>query len=370
MTDFTLTEEQADLLESAERFCAERSPPEVVRRLMATERGYDIDVWEEIVGLGWLGIAVPEAHGGAGLGLAEVVPVAEQMGRRLLATPFDACTLAAQAILYGGTEAQAAALLPRLVGGEVMACALAEAGGVWNFSAPEAKARREGDGFILSGEKRFVPHADEATVLIVSARLDGAVVLLTVPRDAVPDGAITRDAVIDETKRSFTVRLDGVRVGEDTLMAPGRALAALDRLTLAGALLSAARGVGGTRAVIDLTTDYLRTRKQFGRLIGSFQALKHPVVDAFLAGETARSHLYGAAAAWGQQGSAEVATRMARASADAALSHAADRSIQFHGGFGFTYDCDAQLYRRAGVWEASQHGDAGSHRAALADLLL
>ena len=153
-------------------------------------------------------------------------------------------------------------------------------------------------------------------------------------------------------------------------ISPARAGAALQHIHLTANLLQSAEMCGGTQAVIDYTLDYLKTRVQFGALIGSYQALKHPTVDAYVAYEQARSHLYSAAHCFGEQGVGEIATRMAKAQADAAMSFAADRAIQFHGGFGFTYDCDAQLYRRRAIWHASQYGDGAYHKQKLADLLL
>jgi len=149
-----------------------------------------------------------------------------------------------------------------------------------------------------------------------------------------------------------------------------RTQATLNYIDLAANLLSAAEMVGGAQGVIDYTIEYLTTRKQFGKLIGSYQSLKHPTVDAFVEYEQARSHLYAAAHCFTEQGTGEIATRMAKAQADKAYSFASDRSIQFHGGFGFTYDCDAQLHRRRAIWHAAQFGDATWQRKKLADLLL
>jgi len=146
--------------------------------------------------------------------------------------------------------------------------------------------------------------------------------------------------------------------------------ATLNHIHLAANLLSAAELTGGCQSCIDYTVEYLGTRKQFGKLIGAFQALKHPTVDAFVDYQKSRSLLYTAAFNFGQQGEGEIAVRMAKAKAEEVASFAADRSIQFHGGFGFTYDCDAQLYRRRAIFHASQYGDARYHKRKLAELLL
>lgn len=363
--------DQATLLNVVTSFCANRSPMAKVRRLIEDETGHDPDVWREIVELGWLGIAIPEEHGGAGLGLAEVVPVMEQMGRYMLAGPFYSTTLAAQAVLAGGTDDQKRVLLPRLAGGTIATLALCEANDDWDLSNVASTATRTSNGVLqLSGSKRLVCDANAATHIIASVVFEGRPALVAFERSALAPAALRREIVIDETKRSYSLKLDRLEVPAEGLLDPERAATALQHIHLTANLLASAEMCGGTQSVIDYTLDYLSTRVQFGKVIGSYQALKHPIVDAYVGYEQARSHLYGAAHCFNEQGVGEIATRMAKAQADAAMSFAADRAIQFHGGFGFTYDCDAQLYRRRAIWHASQYGDAGYHKAKLADLLL
>ncbi len=364
------SEAQADLLEVATSFCREKSPVEKARKLLDDEKGYDPAVWNEIVALGWLGIAIPEEYDGAGLGLAEVAPVIEQMGRRLLAGPFCSSTLAAQALLAGGTEEQRKTFLPQIIAGEIATLALSEESGDWSLVHLKARAERAGDKFSLSGVKNFVWDASAARWIIASVLYEGEPALVMIECGALPDGALRREVIIDETRRSYELKLDGVDVPASALLDPAKARAALAHIHLAANLLAAAEMVGGTQAVIDYTIDYLQTRKQFGKLIGAYQGLKHPTVNAFTQYEQARSHLYAAAHCFNEQGTGEIATRMAKAEADKALSYAADRAIQFHGGFGFTYECDAQLYRRRAIWHASQYGDAAYHRRKLAELIL
>lgn len=365
------SEDQATLLDVATSFCAERSPMARVRRLIEDETGHDPAIWREIADLGWLGIAIPEAYGGSGLRLGEVVPVMEQMGRYMLAGPFFSSTLAAQALLAAGTEAQKQAVLPRIADGAVATLALCEPNDDWDLANISAAASLSGDGRLrLSGQKRLVCDAAAARYIIASVLFEGRPALVCFEAEQLSEGALRREVIIDETRRSYALTLDGLEVPADGLLDPARAEAALRHIHLAANLLAAAEMCGGTQAVIDYTLDYLRTRVQFGKLIGSYQALKHPIVDAYVGYEQARSHLYSAAHCFDEQGVGEIATRMAKAQADTAMSFAADRAIQFHGGFGFTYDCDAQLYRRRAIWHASQYGDAAYHKARLAELLL
>ena len=364
------TEEQIDMLGVAESFCREKSPMDKVRSLMTSETGYDADVWAEIGNLGWLAIAIPEEYGGVGLSMTEVVPAAEQMGRRMMHTPFVSTTLAAQAIIRGGTKTQKAEILPKIAEGTAATLALTEANGDWDLTNISATATPDKDGYALSGTKTFVADLIAAQWIITSVKLDGKVALAIIPKTSIPESAIRREIIIDETKRSYEVNLDRVLIGADDIMDPAKAEAALENIHLAANLLAAAELTGACQSCIDYTVEYLGTRKQFGKLIGAFQALKHPTVDAFVDYQKSRSLLYTAAFNFRKQGEGEIATRMAKSKAEESLSFAADRSIQFHGGFGFTYDCDAQLYRRRAIFHASQYGDARYHKQKLADLLL
>jgi alkylation response protein AidB-like acyl-CoA dehydrogenase len=363
------SEEQAELLEVAQRFAREKSPIDKVRALIDDETGHDPGVWAELAELGWLAIAVPEEFGGVGLTMAEVVPVVEQMGRSLMGGPFVSTTIAAQAVLFGGTEAQKNDLLPGVCGGNPATVALMEADGNWDLTAITCAATRDGDTLTLEGTKLLVTDAAAAEWLVVSVSLGGEAALVVVPKSALGADALTREVLIDETRRSYKVKLDGVTVPAANLLSGAPATQTLAHIEMVSSLLAAAEMCGGTASCIDYTVDYLKTRTQFGKLIGSYQALKHPAVDALLEYEAARSHLYAAAHSFGEQGEGEIATRMAKAQAATAMSFAADRAIQFHGGFGFTYDCDAQLYRRRAFWGDALHGDAAHQRKKLAELM-
>lgn len=363
------SEEQIELLDVATTFCRDKSPIDRVRKLMESDLGYDADIWAEIAALGWTAIAIPEADNGVGLTMAEVVPVVEQMGRHLMASPFVASTLAAQALIAGGTEAQRAEWLPKLAEGAIGTLALSEAHGDWDLLNITATAKVDGDSILLSGEKQFVLWAQSADVIIASVMLDGKPALVALTADDVA-GRLRRESIIDETKRSFAVSLDGLSVPRAALLDVARAASTLAHVEQAANLLQSAEMCGGAQSVIDYTVSYLQTRKQFGKIIGEYQALKHPTVDAYVDYEKARSHLYSAANSFSDQGMGEIAVRMAKAAADGTYSFAADRAIQFHGGFGFTHDCDAGLHRRAAIFHASQYGDAAWQRAKLAPLLL
>ncbi|MCH1569497.1 MAG: acyl-CoA/acyl-ACP dehydrogenase [Alphaproteobacteria bacterium] len=363
-----LSEEQAQLLEVAEAFCRDKSPVAQVRTLIEDDTGYDPTLWQEIAELGWLGIGVPENYGGIGLGMGELVPLVEHMGRNLMSTPFVPSILAAQALVRGGSETQKETHLPELAAGAAATLALCEDHADWDLQNLTAAAELKDGKLHLSGQKFLVLHAATAQIVIASVSLDGAPALVIIPGAELAE-RMRREKIIDDTQRAYALDLDALVLPEDALMPQDMATDTLAHIEQAASLLLAADMCGGAFACIDYTLDYLKTRKQFGKLIGSYQALKHTVVDAHQAYEKARSHLYSAAHVFGAQGEGDMAVHMAKAEAGEAYSFAADRAIQFHGGFGFTYDCDAQLYRRRAIMGCALHGDARYHRHKVADLM-
>lgn len=363
-----LSEEQAQLLDIAESFCRDKSPVDKVRALIEEEGGFDDAVWREIAELGWLGIGVPENYGGIGLGMGELVPLVEHMGRSLMNTPFVPTVLAAQALLRGGSEAQKEEFLPKLAAGSAASLAVCEDHADWNLENLTAAATRRNGKLVLSGKKYLVLHAAASDIVLASVALDGQAALVIIPADAL-DGRMTREKIIDDTQRAYALDLDGMALDEDHLLPMEMAADTLAHIEQVASLLLAADMCGGAFACIDYTLDYLKTRKQFGKLIGSYQSLKHTMVDAHQLYEKARSHLYSAAHVFGEQGEGEMAVHMAKAEAGEAFSFAADRAIQFHGGFGFTYDCDAQLYRRRAIMGCALHGDTRYHRRKIAELM-
>ena len=226
------------------------------------------------------------------------------------------------------------------------------------------------DGGTLQGGKSFVTDAGVAELFLVVVSGDEHT-LAVVERDALADSAITEQALIDLTKRAAKVDFSGVTPAA-IFRGEGVHSAIRDYLLL-GALLTAAEATGSAAACLATITDYLKTRKQFGKLIGSYQALKHPTVDIYCGLENARTYCYHAASLVAEEplsGEAEVACRMAKATATDLIEFAGDRSVQFHGGIGFTWDCDSMLYIRRAQWSRQLFGDALAHRTALAALLL
>ena len=363
------TDEQAMLLDAATAFCRDKAPIASVRAQLTTEHGFDRATWDEMVALGWSGIAVPERFGGSGLSLAEAATIAEPMGRRLFATPFASTQVFVHAALAGGSEAQQADWLARVAAGAIATTAVLEPEGDWTLAHVGASALRDGGALALSGTKTLVCDAAVADLLMATVSLDGAPALVVIERGELSASALRRDGAIDETRRAYTLALDGIRVPADRLIAGDAARAALRALSDASLLLASAEAAGGIAGALDLMVDYLNTRTAFGRKIGSYQSLKHTCAEILVGLERSRSHLYHAATLLAAGEDAEVALRMAKVESGETFAWAGDRAVQFHGGFGFTWDCDAQLFLRRAMFLQGVYGDGAHHRARLGELL-
>jgi acyl-CoA dehydrogenase len=368
--EIAFSEEEGLLAYSAYELLGKRSDFASVRRWLESDSGYDEGLYREIAELGWLGVAVPAQYGGAGLPLSALTAVVEAMGKHLFASPFLASTLAAQALLAAGSEPQRQRWLPQLVAGTAVGSVAAhEPGGSWALDHFEARAVRNGNKLQLSGEKAFALDAQHADFVICAVQLEDGPAFLLIERAALI-GRVRREGLIDERRRSARLQLNGLELGADALLDGGDVQAALATVQRCAWLLLAAEMAGGAEGVLALTVEYLKTRVQFGRPIGSYQALKHPMVEIMCALEQGRSLLYHAATAFERSGpEGEIALRMAKAQLGDTYARAVDRAVQFHGAIGFTYECHAQLFFRHAQWCQASFGDSLHHRRALADLL-
>jgi alkylation response protein AidB-like acyl-CoA dehydrogenase len=371
--NFAFTEEQQELRASARAFLAEVSSSERVRTAMASELGYDPQVWKRIGSeLGWPAAIVPEPYGGLGLGAVELVALAEAMGETLLCSPFFATVcLAAQAVLAAGTEEQKQRYLEPLAAGEVRAAlATAEPGLAHDEIA--LVARRDGDGYRLDGIKRYAIDGHSADWIVVSARAPGThgddgVSLFAVDGDS---AGLERRALptMDMTRRQAELRFSSVRVPESARLGEeGAGAAPLRRALDLGAVALAAESVGGAQRCLDLSVAYAKEREQFGRPIGSFQAIKHKCADMMVKVETARSAVYYAACAAAEQArDLPVAASLAKAYCSEAYYHCAAESIQIFGGVGFTWEYDPHLYFKRARASESLLGTPAWHRERVA----
>ena len=368
--DFGFSDEHEMLRQEARRLFAERCPISEVRRIADDAAGFDAALWKELGALGWVGLAIPERHGGAGLGSLPLALLLEEAGRRLVPSPLLASVLAAFAIEAGGGEAQQARWLPEIASGERIATlALYEPSGGFEAESVRATAEPAGGGFVLRGQKRFVLAGANANLVVAPCREPSGEIALFVVDLPASGASVQREIGVDPTRRTARIALDGVRVGREAKLDCGGA-AALERAHVRGFAALAAEMVGAADAALVMTRDYAIARKQFGRQIGFFQAVKHPIVDVMIGVELARNHALGAAAALDHApDDAEVPARMAKAQASDVFATAVRKGVQLHGGYGFTIDCDMHLYFKRALWSRATLGDGPYHRRRLAEAL-
>jgi alkylation response protein AidB-like acyl-CoA dehydrogenase len=360
-------EEQEELRRTVRSFLEQKSPETVVRRLMETERGYDDAVWRQMgEQLGLQGLAVPEEFGGSGFGFVELGVVLEEMGRRLVCAPFfSSAVLAAGALLHSRDEAAKKEWLPAIATGDLIATvALAEDSGRWDEEGITTRAVAVGDGWSLTGTKSFVTDGHVAGLLLVAARTDAGVSLFALRGDAA-GMARTPLTTLDLTRRQARIELTAAPatlVGDD-----GGAGPVLRRVLDLAAAGLAAEQVGGAQFVLEMATDYAKERVQFGRAIGSFQAIKHRCANMLTAVEIARSGAYHAiwCAAELNEELPEAAAIAKVCCSEAYLQVAAD-NIQVHGGMGYTYEHPAHLYFRRAKSTALLFGGPAHWREVLA----
>jgi alkylation response protein AidB-like acyl-CoA dehydrogenase len=356
-------EDHALLRDEARRWLTERCSKAWVRSFAQGEGADDTKLWRELAELGWLGLTSPESLGGSGLGFTHVVLLLEECGRALLPAPLLPQLLAGWVLERAGSREQCERWLPGLASGEERATlAHVEPAGSWLPAATTVERRATG----LFGEKAFVWGAPGCDLLFVPVR-DGSALRFTRIECSAPGVEVVPESPLDATRPSGRVRLDAVHVDDAALLPEPADVAFAELLPLACTAL-AAEMVGGADALLDMTAAYAATREQFGKPIGSFQAIKHPLVNVLIGVEQARSLVYSAAAAI-EAGApeAECLARMAKAQASDAYGFAASRAIQFHGGYGFTLDCDAHLYLKRALATRPAFGDAAFQRRWIAD---
>ncbi len=373
--DFGFSEEQEMLRDAAKRFLADNCPTTYVRKMMAHETAHDKEFWKKLVELGWPGLLIPEQYGGQGGSFLDMTVIAEEAGKALVPGPFfTAALLGAPLAIEGGTEEQKKDILPRMAKGEFIGTlALAEASGRFDAEGVQLKASKSGNDYTITGEKFFVPDAHVANAMAVAVRTGGSgekgITLLIVPTNA-PGVTITQLKTVDMTRRLCHVKFDNVKTS--TLLGKeGEGWPILRRvLDIATAALSAEM-VGTAQRALDMSVDYAKTRVQFGKPIGSFQAVKHKCVDMMVAVENARSLTY--YACWTvDEKTPEGATAvpMAKAYASDMAKNVTSEAIQVHGGIGFTWEHDMHLFHRRALAGEANLGNAPVHRESVARALL
>ncbi|MFQ5947773.1 MAG: acyl-CoA dehydrogenase family protein [Acidimicrobiia bacterium] len=376
--NFAFSEEQELLRETARRFLEDKAPSEKVRELMETDEGYDPALWSEVAQMGWQGMHIPEQYGGAGFSYLELIVLMEEMGRSLFPIPYlSSVVLGANAILVAGSEDQKNELLPGIASGErIAALAQVEASGRWDAEGIQLAAKEDGDEYVLSGTKLFVVDGHTADTVIVAARTsDGGG-----PEDGVSLFVVEADAsgierrrleTMDMTRKQAEITFEDVRVPALALLGEeGRGWPTLRRVLDLAAVALAAEQVGGAQKCLEMAVEYAKVRVQFGRPIGSFQAIKHKCADMLVQVESAKSAAYYAGwAASEDNEEVPVVAPLAKSYCSEAYFFAAAENIQIHGGIGFTWEHDAHLYFKRAKSSELMFGAPAYHRELLAQRL-
>ena len=363
--------EQQELGDAVRRFLADRAPVSRVRELMETPDGIDRQVWQQAgAQLGLQGIAIPEEYGGAGFSFAEQAIILEELGAALYGGPYLAsAVLAATALLSGSDEAARRELLPGIASGETVATlAVTEDDGSWDPAAVRltaAPTAPDGGGWILDGHKSFVLDGHTADLILVVAATGPGLSLFGVQAGA---AGLDRRVLptLDQTRKLARLEFRSVPAAR-LIGAPGEAGAVLARTLDVAAIALAAEQLGGAQRALDMAVGYAKTRHQFGRPIGSFQAIKHRCADLLLEVASLRSAVrYAAAAVAEDSAEVPVVAALAKAYASDVYFHVAAENIQIHGGIGFTWEHDAHLYFKRAKSSELFLGDASYHRERLA----
>lgn len=367
--NFGFTEEQGFLRDAVRKFVDDRCPMAEVRRLMGTPNAHSPELWKALAEQGSLGLLIPEEYGGAGLAWVDFVVVLEETGRTLMPSPLVSTALAAVALCEAGSPAQRSRWLPRFADGQAIGTlAVLEASDLQGSAGVHLAAESTGDIDVLQGEKRFVADAGCADVFVVAYRVGAALRLGLVRRDA-PGVRVLLVSNLDETKRSGTLVLDGVRIGPDDRLSNADAEATLEHLLDCGRVAVTAEGLGAAEAALALTVQYAKDRVQFGSPIGRFQGVKHRLADIWVDTESIKSLVY--YAAWSIDNRREQLPRYASL-AKAYLADAFTRigvdCVQLHGAVGYTIEYDIQLYLKRSKWLRPMFGDGDYHRDRLARL--
>ena len=371
---FRFTPEQTAIADSARRFLAEFATPQALHSYIETPTPMHQPLWDAMTQrMGWLGVAVPEHLGGAGLTAVELAILMQQTGAALAPVPLFATTaLAIPAILAAATPAQQADLLPPILAGAPATLCFTNPAGTPGCAGVTAELRRNGQNFRLTGAAGFVPHAEAARHLVIACRALGSVAEEDISLVALPASwpglHYTHHTTLDMTRPYSTIHFKNVDIPRHTILGePDAAGSALCQTLSFAAAMLAAEQLGGAERVLAMSLDHAKQRIQFARPIGSFQAIKHKLADMLLLVESARSAAYYAActAAEAPEHLAEAAS-IARAYCSEAFTNCTAEAIQIHGGMGFTWEHPAHLYFKRARASSTLLGDASYHREIVA----
>ena len=375
--DFNLNEEQDILRKTARDFFSKEYPKSLVRKMAEDEKGYTLDLWRKLADLGWVGLTLPQQYGGSEGTFLDLVVLLEEMGRACFLGPFfSTVVLGESTILEGGSEQQKGELLPKLASGEMIATlAVTEPSGKYTADGIKARPTRLDDQYIIEGTKLFVPDANVADSLIVAANSspggssEGSISLFLVNRNS-PGVVITLLKTIDGSKQCEVI-LNKVSVPVNCVVgAADKGWPVVRKVLQRAAVAQCAEMVGAAQQVLEMTVAYAKQRVQFGRPIGSYQAIQHRCVDMLAKAESCRLITYDVGWMISQGLPCDKELAMCKAWCSEALRDITTIGHQVHGGIGCMEDHDLPLYfKRAKAWELS-FGDGDFHREIIAQLLL
>lgn len=373
--NFGFTEEQEILRGEMRKFLDEHAPLEEVRRSAESGEGFSRDLWDRMAKLGWVGLTISPDHGGAGMDLVTAVVLLEEMGRSLFPSPILSQLLAARAIATAGDDDQKQRFLSSFAdGSRIGGIAVLEESDRYDPAGVALVAEADGRSERITGRKCFVSDALSADVFVVAYRSaagegPGGISLALVEKSA-PGVSVEDLPAVDVTKRVSNLVLDGVEVGHAArLGAQGAAWPVVADLLDVGAALVTAEAVGSAEGGLRLTTEYARERKQFGSVIGRFQGVKHPLAEMYVDVESFKSLVYYAAWALDQGApDAPIAVSRAKAYASEVLPGLGLQGVELHGGIGYTWEYDIQLYLKRARWVRPMFGDADHHYERVAAL--
>ncbi|GMQ98171.1 MAG: acyl-CoA dehydrogenase family protein [Acidimicrobiia bacterium] len=366
---FGRTEEQSMLSGTVREILETNSNLDQVRQMSLTTDAFDRGVWQKLSEMGVIGLHVPEEYGGAGYGFEEMAVVFEELGRMVTPVPLLSSLVASTAILMAASDSQKSVLLPSIASGETIATLAVFEQAHGNFrDTTKTSAKPAGETWVINGTKRFVTDAPNADLFVVVALVGDEVGVFVV--DSGADGvAVTSDSSLDGTRPLGSVEFVDVEIPAESYLGgavnPDAVQAALDAAVVA----MAQEQVGGAQRCLEMSVDYAKTRYQFGRAIGSFQAIKHMCADMLVAVEQARSVAWHAARTLEDAEESKISVPLAKSVCSDAYLKAAGDNIQIHGGIGFTWEHDAHLYFKRAKSTSLLFGSVGSHRDRLGDAI-
>ena len=378
MFNFGLTEEQVMLQTTVRRYLERECPTEFVREMMEDADGYSPKMWKDLAEMGLLGVNIPEPDGGSGMGLMELIVVMEQMGRAIFPGALLETMIVAEAINEIGDDEIKKLYLPKIASGDLIGTlAIDEPEGFWDAYAIQAKGKREGERYLLSGTKLFVPYAHVADLMVCAVRTgdnglpeEGVTLLLVEPKK---DGTkVETLSTMDESYKLCEVSLDGVSVPASRVLGEeGDGWRIWDGLRQKATVLASAEMVGGAERAMEISVAYGKERHQFDKAIGSFQAIKHRCVDMLVDVVSSRGSVH--YAAWAVENKAEdteIAVSSAKASTSEVYVNTTQKALQSFGGIGFTWEHDIHLFLKRARRMEMTFGDAGFHKERVAGLWL